>query len=436
MAPGRQSPTRSQAPADLTVLLALSGWLAVAAVTRPWLVSDDGVRVFSLDAWIYRTAVAQWHAGGSLYDWWADPVAHRWPFTYPPFAAWTLTPLTWLDDGLSQALLTVATPLAVAVTLWACLRSVLPAQAAGAAVSHGTGPSRPVPLAVAVPWLTAASVVLVEPVHKTMEYGQVNALLMALVALDLLVLPSGSRWRGALSGLAAAFKLTPAIAVLVLLARREWRSAATMVASAVAVTAGAAVLSPSESWRFFTQAMWDPTRAGEADYAGNQNLRAFLARAWPSWLGEQAMSLAWAGAVASAVLGAWLLLRRLDRAGGAGRGEAQRGTVLLLQVCVTMVLGLLVSPISWSHHWVWALPTLLALTASGVCWRRRSLLVAAVTGQLVLMASAHWWFTEANHLERGWPWWQQLLGSSYTWWALGAGTVLALVLRTGGGRPH
>ncbi|MCL3777805.1 DUF2029 domain-containing protein [Actinomyces sp. 186855] len=444
-------------PWVLTVLASLAGWVAVAVVTRPWVVSDDGGRVFHLDAWIYRAAVAQWRAGGSLYDWWANPAEQLWPFTYPPFAAWVLTPLARVDDDLSQALLTVATPVAVAVTLWACLRCLLPGGRVLSAVGRGPVLRRPVLLAVAVPWLTAASVVLVEPVHKTMEYGQVNAVLMALVAVDLLVVPRGSRWRGVLNGLAAAFKLTPAIAVLVLLARREWRSTATMVASALAVTAGAAVVSPAESWRFLTQAMWDPTRAGQADYAGNQNLRALLTRAWPSWSGEHGLSLVWAGTVVAAVIGAWLLLRRLERVGevgpgcagrGRGRGredgpsgrgtdaDAGEGTVLLLQVSVTMVLGLLVSPISWSHHWVWAVPALVGLVAAALRWGRGSLLVVAGAGGLVLLLAAHWWFTEGHHLERDWSWWQQLLGSSYTWWALAAGVAVGLALRPGGGaRP-
>ncbi|WP_235931446.1 glycosyltransferase 87 family protein [Actinomyces respiraculi] len=443
----------------LAVLGSLTGWAAVAVVTQPWLVSDDGGPVFHLDAWIYRTAVEQWRAGGSLYDWWVFPAEHMLPFTYPPFAAWAFTPLTWVDHELSQTLLTVATPVAVAVTIWACLRSVLPGDLLRSAGRRGPGLSRPVVLAVAVPWLTVVSVALVEPVYKTMEYGQVNAVLMALVAVDLLVVPRGSRWRGVLSGLAAAFKLTPAIAVLVLLARREWRAAATMVAGALVVTVGAAVASPLESWQFFSRAMWDPTRAGNADYAGNQNLRAVLARAWPTSLPEHGTSLVWAAVVAASIVGAWLLLRRLEPTGVHGRGRTDaevpggrggstvgdpvggglaegragldpaEGTVPLLQVSVTMVLGLLISPISWSHHWVWAVPALIALVAAAIRWRRVSLLAVAGGGGVVYLLAAHWWFTEGNHIERDWPWWQQLLGSSYTWWALGAGVVVGLTLR-------
>ena len=67
---------------------------------------------------------------------------------------------------------------------------------------------------------------LLEPVRSTLAYGQVNIVLMALVALDCLT--AEPRWpRGALTGLAAALKLTPAAFVLFFLLRRDYRAAAT-----------------------------------------------------------------------------------------------------------------------------------------------------------------------------------------------------------------
>ena len=93
-----------------------------------------------------------------------------------------------------------------------------------------------------------------------------------------------------MAGLAAAIKLTPAVAILVLLARREWRAAATMAGSAVGLTLLAALAAPAESWEFFTSAMWDPGRAGFADYSGNQNLKGAIARGLP----ESAWNLTWA----------------------------------------------------------------------------------------------------------------------------------------------
>ena len=401
-------------------------WIGLAASCYPALWGKDGAGPSNLDAWIYYHAVAQWHAGGSLYDWYANPAQHLWPFTYPPFAALALTPLTWGSDRTAQVLLVVATPLCAAATLWALLRRL------GAAKDVAAG---------AAPWLALAAVTALEPVPKTMEYGQINAVLMALVALDLLAVPERSRLRGALSGLAAAFKLTPAIAVLVLLARREWRAAATMVGTATAVTAACWAVWPAESTEFFTRAMWDPGRAGFADYSGNQNLKGAVAR----WLPEAAWTPAWAVCVLGAVVGAWLLLRRLDRvrAGGSatsgtdGTG-ADDGLVLCLQVCVAMVAGLLVSPISWSHHWVWCAPAIIALAAAGRRWRAPGLLTTAGAGAAVFVLAMQWWFPEQNHVEQDWPAWATVVGSSYTWWALAAGAVLArsLPARAASERPR
>lgn len=380
-------------------------WAGLAAACYPALWGKDGAGLFKLDAWIYYHAVAQWHAGGSLYGWYADPAQHLWPFTYPPFAALAMTPLTWGSDRAAQVLLVAATPLCAAATLWALLRRL------GAARDAAAG---------AAPWLALAAVVALEPVPKTMEYGQVNAVLMALVALDLLAVPGRSRLRGALSGLAAAFKLTPAIAVLVLLARREWRAAATMTGTALAVTAACWALWPAESTEFFTRAMWDPGRAGFADYSGNQNLKGAVAR----WLPEAAWTPVWAVCALGAVVGAWLLLRRLDRVRRTGTGD-DGGLVLCLQVCVAMVAGLLVSPISWSHHWVWGAPAIIALAEAGRRWRAPGPLTAAGAGAAVFALAMQWWFPEQNHVEQDWPAWAAAVGSSYTWWALAAGAVLA-----------
>ena len=414
------------------------GWVALLASAYPWLWSKDGLRAFKLDAWVYYHGIEQWQRGGSLYDWYANPTERLWPFTYPPFAALALAPLTWGSDRTAQVLLVAATPLCVAATLWALLRRL------GAAKDVAAG---------AAPWLALAAVTALEPVPKTMEYGQVNALLMALVALDLLAVPERSRLRGALSGLAAAFKLTPAIAVLVLLARREWRAAATMVGTAAAVTAACWAVWPAESTEFFTRAMWDPGRAGFADYSGNQNLKGAVAR----WLPEAAWTPAWGLCVLGAVAGAWLLLRRLDRvrtgdgpagaddggdgpagsgASGAGSAGADDGLVLCLQVCVAMVAGLLVSPISWSHHWVWCAPAIIALAAAGRRWRSPGLLTTAGAGAAVFVLAMQWWFPEQNHVEQDWPAWATVVGSSYTWWALATGAVLARSLPAARAAPE
>ena len=416
--PGRGSGTPAARPPRLVAaaravasspVVAVLGWLALLVPAYWSLVDERGQWLFKLDSFVYYEAVRQWLDGGDLYSWYANPPQHLWPFTYTPLAAWVISPLTWMSYQQTTVLLIVATPLCAAVTAYAVLRrlAVAPRMARGLA-----------------PWLALIGVIALEPFPKTMEYAQVNAILMALVAVDLFLVPERSRWRGVLSGLAAAIKLTPAVAILVLLARREWRAAATMAGSAVGLTLLAALAAPAESWEFFTSAMWDPGRAGFADYSGNQNLKGAIARGLP----EAAWNLTWAVCSLLAVVAAWFLCRRLDRLRGAGRaagGTGQDdGLVLSLQISVVMVLGLLISPISWSHHWVWCLPVLMAVAAAAWRWRSTALGVAGAAGFLVFVLAMQWWFPEQNHVEQNWPAWAKAVGSSYTWWALGCGAVL------------
>lgn len=397
---------RAVASAPVVTIL---GWLVLLVPAYWSMVDDTGQWLFKLDSFVYYEAVRQWLDGGDLYSWYANPGQHLWPFTYTPLAAWVIAPLTWMSYQQATVLLIAATPLCAAVTAYAVLRRL------------AVAPRMALTLA---PWLALIGVIALEPFPKTMEYAQVNAILMALVAVDLFLVPDRSRWRGALSGLAAAIKLTPAVAILVLLARREWRAAATMTGSAVGLTLLAALAAPAESWEFFTSAMWDPGRAGFADYSGNQNLKGAIARGLP----EAAWNLTWAVCSLLAVVAAWFLCRRLDRLRRAGRaagGPGQDdGLILSLQISVVMVLGLLISPISWSHHWVWCLPVLMSVAAATWRWRSTALGVAGAAGFLVFVLAMQWWFPEQNHVEQNWPTWAKAVGSSYTWWALGCGAVL------------
>ena len=404
--------------------VAILGWLALLVPAYRSLVDESGRWVFKLDSFVYYEAVRQWLDGGDLYHWYANPPQSLWPFTYTPLAAWVISPLTWLSYQSATVLLVTATPLCAAVTAYVVLRR----SGAGIRTAHGLAP-----------WLALVGAVALEPFPKTMEYGQVNAILMALVAVDLLAVPSRSRWRGVLSGLAAAIKLTPAVAILVLLARREWRAAATMVGSAVGLTLLSGLFAPTETRQFFTWAMWDPGRAGFADYSGNQNLKGAIARALP----ESAWNPTWAVCSLLTVAAAWFLCRRLERLRGVGNQRADSaattatgtadpgsrdlgdaGLVLVLQVSVVMVLGLLISPISWSHHWVWCLPALMSVGVAAWRWRSTALGVAGVAGILVFILAMQWWFPEQNHVEQDWPAWAKVVGSSYTWWALGCGAAL------------
>lgn len=254
------------------------------------------------------------------------------PFTYPPFAAVVFYPLHWVP---SFAVLAVAWELATVAALWGVVRLSL-------RLLLGD-------VALRAPWTTAAMGwtalgVWLEPVRTTLNFGQVNVFLV----LGALVAASSSRWwvSGGLVGALAGMKLTPAITGLYFLARRDYRAAAFSAVGFGGTVLVCLVLAPGPTRQYFGGVGLDAERVGPVGSAINQSLRGALSRltgfdvgTGPIWL------LAVLAATALSVL-AW---RRLDP-------DDRLGTLLVVQL-----LGLLVSPISWSHHWVWLLPAVLWL---------------------------------------------------------------------------
>ena len=431
------------------------GWLCLLGATYPQMYGKDYKLPQHFDVYVYWYALNNWFNGNSLYDWYALPDYKMYPFTYPPFGAWALSPLTWFDYEIAAPLMIMAIALQTAVIV--------------ALVGRSLGCSWGSAFAIA-PWAAILVQQCLEPFNQSVGFAQVNTAMMALVMIDVAA-PDSWKGRGVASGLAAAIKLTPAIAVLIFLLRRQWRSAITMVATSLTVTLLSWIISPSESARFFFDAMWDPQRAGDAYYAGNQNLKGFVARALP----ENAWSITWAIAVVLALVAAvWLCLRIQaaatsvvtsrsasdDVASGllntaapaAPAGDATEtaasdavaapsavatspaspalpeNLATLLTAAVIMTLGLLVSPITWSHHWVWGLASVVALIA--VALRLKSAPLAALAlaqGALFIMAP-HWWFPYGQVNELHWSVVKQLVGSSYTLAAIASGVALAWAL--------
>ena len=448
-------------------IVQILGWLCLLGATYPQMYDKDYNLPQHFDVYVYWYALNNWFSGNSLYDWYALPDYKMYPFTYPPFGAWALSPLTWFDYETAARLMIMAIALQTAVIV--------------ALVGRSLGWSWGSAFAIA-PWAAILVQQCLEPFTQSVGFAQVNTAMMALVMIDVAAPPSW-KGRGVASGLAAAIKLTPAIAVLIFLLRHQWRSAITMVATSLAVTLLSWVISPGESARFFFDAMWDPQRAGDAYYTSNQNLKGFVARALP----ENTWSIAWAITVALALVAAvWLCLRIQaaatsvvtphviydDAAPGPlnAAAPATGATVsaasaalatpagdavelaasdavaapsavattpapvlpenlaTLLTAAVIMTLGLLVSPITWSHHWVWGLASVVALIV--VALRLKSAPLAAlalVQGALFIMAP-HWWFSHGQVNELHWNVVEQLVGSSYTLAAIASGVALAWAL--------
>src|SRR5690606_33040549 len=95
---------------------------------------------------------------------------------------------------------------------------------------------------------------------------------------------------------------------------------------------------------------------------------------------------------------------------------------------------LLVSPVSWSHHWVWVAPALLLAVdvivrrrAGGVPWRRFAWVTGALT--VLFLIGPQWLLPHSDDLELDWAWWQQIIGSGYVIVAFAVLAVAACTYR-------
>jgi alpha-1,2-mannosyltransferase len=298
------------------------------------------------------------------------------PFTYPPFALLAFLPTTVLPARAGFLMLTVLS----AILLFAVVFAVLKALGV-------TGIVRPGLIAIAVQLLAAAT----DPVRSTLGYGQVNIVLMAMVALDCLA--TSRRWpRGLLVGLAAAIKLTPAVFVLFFLLRKDYRAALRAGLAFVATAALAFVLMPGPSVAYWTELVFSRDRIGAPEHVANQSLRGALARLSPD-IG----AVPWLLAVLVILALTVVAVRR-----AAGNAP--------FALAVIGMCGLLVSPVSWVHHWVWLVPLLVVVGRTAVAERRivagLSVLAAAVVAVVTPI-----WQVDFDHWRDG-PW-QQAISDSY-----------------------
>ena len=322
-------------------------------------------RKYGLDLRVYRDSATTFVQGRNPY---LLTFTHsRLAFTYPPFALAVLSSLTWASFGLTQWL------------LWAVSLTATTATVAIVLMDRGYA-SRASLWCGSFAWACVSMIVL-EPARSGVNYGQIEFVLMFLVVVDVLVVPSP--FRGIAIGVAAAIKLTPLIFIVLFFVRRDWWSAAKVVISFGACTGLAWLIWPDLSRTYWHHDVVHPGRVGTVSYGGNQSWYAIFHRTpFPS----TGSALAWlALSLVTALVGvfvAWSCVTT-DRRSFA--------------VIAIAMVGLLISPISWTHHWIWVLlipPLLIGPRRHETVLVIRTMLWAIVA--LTIMAP-YWWFST------GWP---------------------------------
>jgi alpha-1,2-mannosyltransferase len=364
-----------------TALLRHAGWLLALSLAVHLVITVLATDMFDLKVY-YQGSPSLLH--GNLYDFElhrSDPHAQLLPFTYPPFAAAVFLPLA-------------ALPWPVAAGIWHLLSLGalwLVVHCSFRLLGH-PDPGRPAMLWTALAlWL--------EPVRHSLDLGQIDLILAAIVLVGL----TGRRSlaAGAGVGIAAGLKLIPAVTGLYFLAARKWRAAFWSAGVFLATVATAWVIDPKDSQRYWFHELYDTSRVGQLGSFENQSLRGAVARTLGHGGGA---SVLWGVLALAAVAGGLLALRAATR-----RGET------LAMVVTAELLGLLLCPISWSHHYVWFLPALICL-AHGPIRRSRAGWLAIGAW---LLAAGSWMVPAAgkaaSHLSPGaaLPWYLIALAWSY-----------------------
>ena len=370
--------------------------------------------VFSIAAFVYTQAKntapidlmvyqggAQWYLDGHpMYEQGVPAYDLALPFIYPPFAALLLTPFTLVDLATASWLLGIGSTLMVLGCVWLLCRALWADSRVALAVTS---------------WAWGLAM-LAEPLQSNTAFGQINILILALIVFDLLprkrFIPQG--W---LIGVAAAIKITPAVMLLYFLVRKDVRGIAMAVVGFLGATLVGLVRSPSQTWEFwFTRVleMNDSTKIGvDTTYISNQSLKGALQRFWPSQELVESQS--------SIVTVVWALLF-LVFVGAVGYVMFRliRQGLHIEAVLANAALMLLISPISWTHHWVWW--PLWAIVAFYWAWQMRNttlILWFACCALSILTVPPVWMLgniRDDSIFERGFV--VKLFVDSYTVWAI------------------
>jgi alpha-1,2-mannosyltransferase len=370
------------------------GIVVVLAVCAVAFDAAFAVRHGFFDLQVYFGAINYWVGGtGEIYDYLLPTT--KYGFTYPPFAALAMLPMAVIGWHIAIVISLVLTVVAAVAVIYALVE----------------------PLARRRGWdtwfvvaLACCAATVFEPMRETFLFGQVNSILLALVAADLLLLVRFKRSvAGVGIGLATAIKLTPGVFIVYLLITKRFRAAAVATGTTLAATVLAGAVAPDASREFWTDALWNTSRVGSQSFVSNQSLNGMIYR----WSPDYPPKLMWLVLVGLVLLvWAWRS-RRAVRMGDEATGFALTG-----------IVGVLVSPITWVHHLVWVMPALILMVdrglVQGISRRRQRWRLGFAGAMWAIMCSRFVWMFNGNFESFG-GW----LGSNmYVWLCL----ILLVVL--------
>ena len=353
-----------------------------------------------VDLHVYLGGAATLDHPGTLYSYvYSEQTADfPLPFTYPPFAAVVFYPLHWLPFGLVA--------FGWQVAMMAALYGVVRISQRFIGVPAGAGHR------IAMAW--TAITIWIEPLRNNFDYGQINV----FVTLAVLWAAYTTRWwlSGLLVGVASGIKLTPAIAGVYLVGVRRF-GAAVFSAVVFLATIGISALVVGDDTRYyFTKLLGDAHRVGPIATSINQSWRGGLSRilGYDAGFGPPVL-IAIALTAVLAIL-AWRALDASDRLG---------------KLLVVELFGLLLSPISWTHHWVWLVPLMIWLIYGPLRERRGARIVG--WGWLVLTVIGVPWlllFAQPTIWQISRPWYLAWAGLIYIVAALVTLAVIAASARS------
>ena len=346
----------------------------VALATHPM---DAMLKGFDLQVYLGGAHEALHHSH-SLYTWEFEKHPGI-QFTYTPFAALAFAAGLALPFTGLMAVVTVVSLFSLVATIWIAFRQL------GWEKTSRLGATM----------LLSGLLLWTEPVQRALFLGQVELVLMALVVWDLCQ-PDRRPWKGAATGLAAGIKLVPLLFIAYLLLTRRFKQAAVAAGAFVVTVIIGFIALPNASVTWWLDGNF--FQAGRTGFVGseqNQSLRGIMTRLIGSVNGTVAPWVLVAIVVGLLGLAAAVILDQ--------RGYTFAG---LMAAALT---ALLVSPISWDHHWVWFAPGLALIVDAAVRAGRagQNGLRAAwyALGAVVLLLFASWpdhlWNSRAGLLQGG-----------------------------------